>query len=78
MRIELRGSRARVTLNGELIQDIDLGNFKEPVLRHDGSQAPPLKDRPRKGRIGFQELSRDGSHARIRNARIKELPADGK
>jgi Domain of Unknown Function (DUF1080) len=73
MRIELRGSKAKVTLNGEVVQDIDLADFKKPVARHDGSEAPPLCDRPRRGRIGFQELSRDEGHVMIRKARLKEL-----
>ena len=30
-----------------------------------------LRDRPRKGRIGFQNLSRGGSPVLIRKARIK-------
>ena len=75
MRIELRGSKAKVTLNGEVIQDIDLADFKKPVPRHDGTEAPPLCDRPRTGRIGFQELSRDNGHVMIRKARFKELKA---
>ena len=75
VRIELRGSKVKVTLNGEIVQDIDLGDFRESVLRHDNTNAPPLKDRPRKGHIGFQELSRGDGHAMIRGARIKELPA---
>ena len=74
VRIELRGSKVKVTLNGEVVQDIDLDDFKEPILRHDGTNAPSLKDRPRKGHIGFQELSRGDGHAMIRGARIKELP----
>lgn len=75
VRIELRGSKVKVTLNGEIVQDIDLDDFKETVLRHDNTNAPPLKDRPRKGHIGFQELSRGDGHAMIRGARIKELAA---
>jgi hypothetical protein len=71
--IELRGSRIKVTLNGEKIQDADLSAYGEPVKRHNGLDAPPLKDRPRKGHIGFQELSRGGDHVLIRNARIKVL-----
>ena len=71
--VELRGSRIKVILNGELIQDADLSGYNETVKRHNGSDAPPLKDRPRKGHIGFQELSRDGAHVMIRNARIKIL-----
>jgi hypothetical protein len=72
-RIELRGSRIKVDLNGERIQDSDLSAHSDPVKRHDNSNAPALKDRPRKGHIGFQELSRGGDHVMIRNVRIKEL-----
>jgi hypothetical protein len=72
-RIELRGSRIKVVLNGETIQDADLSAYSETVKRHDNSNAPALKDRPRKGHIGFQELSRGGDHVMIRNVRIKEL-----
>jgi hypothetical protein len=78
MRVELRGTKAKVTLNGEVIQEIDLKNFSDAVLRHDGTKAPPLKERPLKGRIGFQELSRGDTHAMIRGARIKELAAEKK
>lgn len=72
VRIELIGSRVKVVMNGETIQDIDLTKFDQTVARHDGTPAPALKDRPRRGHIGFQELSRDGSHVLIRNARIME------
>ena len=72
-RIELNGPRLKVTLNGELIQDVDLGDFDQPVKRHDGSDAPPIKDRPRKGHIGFQHLSRNNEPVQIRSARIREL-----
>src|SRR5438067_34071 len=72
-RIELKGSRLKVTLNGEVIQDVDLSRHDEPVKRHDGSAAPPVKDRPRKGHIGFQHLSRDDVPVQIRGARLKEL-----
>lgn len=73
-RVELRGSRIVVTLNGEKIQDNDLSAFAEPVKRHDNTTASSLKDRPRRGHIGFQELSRGNiPHVMIRNARIQEL-----
>lgn len=67
------GSRIAVELNGEQVLDINLDDHTGPIERHDGSPAPPLKDRPRAGRIGFQELSRGGGHVMIRNARIKLL-----
>lgn len=71
--ITLRGARMKVILNGELIQDLNLDEHNEEVKRHDGRLAPPIKSRPRKGHIGFQELSRGEGHAQIRNARIKVL-----
>jgi hypothetical protein len=71
--VELKGSRILVILNGQKIQDVDLSAYEEKVKRHDGTMAPPLKDRPRRGHIGFQELSRGGSTVSIRNARIKVL-----
>jgi hypothetical protein len=74
--ITLKGRRLKVVLNGTTIQDLNLDEHKEVVKRHDGSDAPPIKDRPRKGHIGFQELSRGGDHVQIRNARIRESDAD--
>ena len=74
--ITLKGSRLKVVLNGKIIQDLDLDEQKEVVKRHDGGDASPIKDRPRKGHIGFQELSRGGDHVQIRNARIRELSGD--
>ena len=71
--ITLKGPRLTVVLNGETIQDLNLDEQQQEVRRHDGSLAPPLKDRPRRGHIGFQELSRGGAHTQIRHARIKVL-----
>ena len=70
-RIELKGDHLKVTANGEVIQDVDLSKQEQAVKRHDGSAAPPIKDRPRRGHIGFQYLSRDGVPVEIRGARIK-------
>jgi hypothetical protein len=72
-RIEVKGDHLKVTLNGVVIQDVDLTKFDQPVKRHDGSPAPPVKDRPRRGHIGFQHLSSDAVPVQIRGARIKEL-----
>jgi hypothetical protein len=71
--ITLQGSRLKVILNGELIQDLNLDEQNQVVKRHDGTDAPLVKDRPRKGHIGFQELSRGSTSAQIRHARIKVL-----
>ena len=71
--ITCKGPLVKVVLNGQLILDVNLDEQTMPTKKHDNSDAPPLKDRPRKGHIGFQELSRGGGHVEIRNARIKEL-----
>jgi len=71
--VGLRGNRLKAVLNGETIHDINLDNFTDTVKRHDGSDAPPIKDRPRKGHIGFQHLSRNNEPVTIRGAVIKEL-----
>lgn len=71
--VKLQGSKVWVELNGEVVQDVDLAKFDAAVPRHDGTPAPALNDRPTKGRIGFQELSRGGSHVLIRKARIREM-----
>ncbi|MEW6157578.1 MAG: DUF1080 domain-containing protein [Verrucomicrobiota bacterium] len=71
--ITCKGPLIKVVLNGETILDVNLDEQTQPTKRHDGSDAPPLKDRPRKGYIGFQELSRGGGHVEIRNARLKVL-----
>jgi hypothetical protein len=71
--VRLEGPHVTVMLNGETIQKVNLDDEGIPITRHDGSPATALKERPRRGRIGFQELSRGGGHVMIRNARIKEL-----
>jgi len=71
--ITLKGNSLKVILNGELIQDVDLSQQNQEVKRHDGTIAPPVKDRPKRGHIGFQELSRGDTQVQIRNAKIKVL-----
>jgi len=69
--ITLQGSNMHVVLNGELIHKLDLDKETAVVKRHDGTDAPPIKDRPRRGHIGFQNLSRGEDDVLIRKARIK-------
>jgi len=71
--VTLKGSHLKVVLNGETIQDINLDEQKQAVKRHDNTDAPQIKDRPKRGHIGFQELSRGDTHVQIRNARIQVL-----
>jgi Domain of Unknown Function (DUF1080) len=74
--VTLKGPHLRVVLNGELIHDVDLSREAQVVKRHDGSDAPPVKDRPKRGHIGFQDLSRGGDRVQIRNAQIKVLDSE--
>lgn len=55
--ITLKGNSLKVVLNGEQIQDLDLSKT-------------PMKDRPAKGHIGFQD---EAKQVWYRNVRIKEL-----
>src|ERR1043166_481787 len=74
--ITLKGSHLKVVLNSETIQDLNLEEQTQTVKRHDGSSAPQIKDRPKRGHIGFQELSSGDTHVQIRNARIQVLDKD--
>jgi hypothetical protein len=66
--ITCRGEFVRVAINGTRVLDLN--------LRQETGELPrgrPLAERPRRGRIGFQEISRAGGQTRIRNARIRIL-----
>lgn len=71
--IRLAGSMVSVKLNGERVLNVNLSEHSAVLKRHNGEEADAFKDRPRRGHLGFQELSRDGGHVEIRNARIKVL-----
>jgi hypothetical protein len=72
--ITCQGPHIKVVLNGEVIQDFNLDE-QTGVLHRDSPEktSPPLKDRPRKGHIGFQDLCRDGGRAQIRNVVLRVL-----
>jgi hypothetical protein len=72
-RIDARGSRLKVWLNSILVQDVDLDTVHDAVEKHEGGQALPLSKRPRRGHIGFQDLSNPGEQLLFRNARIAVL-----
>lgn len=74
--VRLEGDHLHVTLNGTVIHDLALSEHDERVERHDGTVAPPIKDRPKRGRIGFQELSRGDDRVQIRNARLRVLDSN--
>jgi hypothetical protein len=71
-RIELRGRLLKVWLNNILAQDADLDKETTPVKTEDG-EFPSLSQRPRRGRIGFQDLSNPGEQLLFRNPRIAVL-----
>jgi hypothetical protein len=66
--ITCKGARVRVELNGKEVLDVNLDKETRALER-----GLPLRDRPRRGRIAFQELTRGGGRVEIRNARIKVL-----
>lgn len=66
--VTCQGPRITVVLNGTTIQDLNLDEQTRDLERGE-----PLGKRPRRGHIGFQELSRGGGHVEIRGARIKVL-----
>lgn len=71
--IMCRGPYVKVILNGEVIQDLNLDEQTQPLHRDSPEKSsPPLKDRPRRGHIGFQELSKNG-HVQIRNVTLRVL-----
>jgi hypothetical protein len=67
-RITCDGPRVVVELNGVKVVDVNLEEETGELER-----GAPLRDRPRQGHLGFQELSRGGAHVMIRNARIRIL-----
>ena len=71
-RITCKGSHIEVILNGTVIQNVSLDAQTLQPRRHDETEASALSERPRRGHIGFQELSRGGGQVEIRYARIKE------
>jgi hypothetical protein len=71
-RIELRGSLLKVWLNNILVQDADLDKETTPVKTEDGG-FPSLSKRPRRGHIGFQDLSNPGEQLLFRNPKIAVL-----
>ena len=73
--ITVRGSHIKVIFNGVPVQDVDVDREVMHPKRHDGTDAPALKDRPRRGHIGFQELSRGGGHVQIRNIKFSDESA---
>jgi hypothetical protein len=72
-RIELRSNLLKVWLNNVLVQDADLDKESTIIKTDDGGDAPPLSQRPRRGRIGFQDLSNPGEQLLFRSPRIAVL-----
>jgi len=66
MEILAAGPRVKVFINGVNVVDADLDAFTTTTARN----AAPLKDRPRKGHIGFQNY---GLGIEYRNVRVRRL-----
>lgn len=77
-RVEMRGPKVKVWLNRKLVQDVDLDTLTKPAKRHGEGQelleATPGAQRPRRGHIGFQDLSESDECIQFRNVQIAELP----
>jgi hypothetical protein len=77
MTIRCQGPKISVTLNGQLVTDIDMRDWKSGVKNPDGSAIPswemrPLADMPTKGRIGLQG-AHGGIPTHFRNIRIAQI-----
>jgi hypothetical protein len=66
--LTLKGPKLTVKLNETLVQDVNLDEHKFTPQR-----GKPPAERPRKGHIGFQELSRGNTTVQIRSARLRVL-----
>lgn len=64
-RIECRGPRVKVVLNGTTVQDVNLDEQTAALPK-----GRPPAERPRRGRIAFQELGRGGAQVALRNVRL--------
>jgi hypothetical protein len=74
LRVELRGPSLRAWLNERLIHDANLDEEHVAVKRHESDEPVlPVSKRPRRGHIGFQDLSGEAGKLRVRNARFAEL-----
>ena len=76
-RIEVRGPKINVWLNGTQVQDADLATLTRPAKMHgQGTEilpAQPGSKRPLRGHIGFQDLSESHEALMFRNVRLEEL-----
>lgn len=67
-RIEARGPQVTVTINGTLVQDVNLDAQTAALPK-----GKPLAERPRRGRLAFQELGRGGAQVALRQVRLAVL-----
>lgn len=66
--ITCQGDNIWIVLNGETVVKTNLAAQTRKLDR-----GTPLSERPRRGHLGFQELSRGGDHVVIRNIKMTEL-----
>lgn len=71
--LRCEGPRIQIELNGERVIDVDIDEWDQPGVNPDGTTnkfKKPLKDFPRRGRIGFQN---HGQEAWFRDITIRSL-----
>lgn len=73
MKLHVEGDRIRVWINGRMVNDVDLGQWKTPEKNPDGSKnkfKTALNALPKIGHIGFQD---HGHNVYYRNIFLKKL-----
>ncbi len=73
LKLTCNGPQVRVEINGELVNDVNVDDWKTPMKNPDGTAnkfKTALKELPRTGRIGFQN---HGQVVWFKNVTIREL-----
>lgn len=73
MRLRVKGDIVRIWINGEMVTEADLSNWKTAEMNPDGTKnkfKTALNELPKTGHIGFQD---HGHNVSFRNVFLKEL-----
>lgn len=85
MTVWCEGRRIRIAVNGLLVCDADLEDFRDGEINPDGSHVPPwhkgfpaLATIPRHGRIGLQGVHGSDESVKFKYLKVKELKKEVK